>query len=348
MASLTRVLASPLRSLGLGAAVAPSSSSGSTSGPSGLKGAFHVPRLAGKIRHCVLGGSGIAGGGLLEFEWRKAKAVLPLAVIYVAKIMLSNLSFAYAVYPIYILSRFAIIPLILVLTTFMNRETHSTSILTASLAAALSLEMASSRPGRVTWEAIVAGIASSIFAALYPVLIERTQRSLTSSLIPEGDLPSSSAQDSSSYDNPYRSNLFDDQSGTKEESRAYWQLLHYTSLLSLVILGALELISGEPFEIRHNCYFMDVPWFWFLILMSSLGAWSVFFATPLLIKATGPLSATFLSVPRGALQLVVLSSGKMPAHSWIGVSFCWAASLWFAAVRRYEGRILERIRLEGR
>ncbi|KAL9078827.1 MAG: hypothetical protein Q9157_002268 [Trypethelium eluteriae] len=92
-AALTRALSRPLRSLGLSAAIAPYHHN-SPSSSSGLRTAFHLPRLLTRIRQFTLENSGIAGGGLLEFEWRTAKQVLPLAVIFVAKIVLSNISFA--------------------------------------------------------------------------------------------------------------------------------------------------------------------------------------------------------------------------------------------------------------
>lgn len=37
---------------------------------------------------------GIAGGGLFEFDYHIAKQLLPLAIIFVAKVLLSNYSYA--------------------------------------------------------------------------------------------------------------------------------------------------------------------------------------------------------------------------------------------------------------
>ena len=90
MASLTRALSRPLRSLGLSASIAPSRNNPSTPTSTGLR----IPRLITWTRQSLFGASGIAGGGLLEFDWRTAKQVLPLAIIFVAKVVLSNLSFA--------------------------------------------------------------------------------------------------------------------------------------------------------------------------------------------------------------------------------------------------------------
>ena len=84
MASLTRLVSRHLRMLGLSAAIAPSHPSSSNT----AKASLHVSRLG---RHSL---AGIAGGGLLEFDWRVARQVLPLALVYVAKVVLSNLSFA--------------------------------------------------------------------------------------------------------------------------------------------------------------------------------------------------------------------------------------------------------------
>jgi len=91
--SLTRGLGSPLRKLGLGAAVAP----GYPVAPPG--GAFRSPakqqgNILRFIRWMTNGSGGIAGGGLFEFDWHVAKQVLPLAVVFCFKVILSNFSFA--------------------------------------------------------------------------------------------------------------------------------------------------------------------------------------------------------------------------------------------------------------
>lgn len=134
----------------------------------------------------------------------------------------------------------------------------------------------------------------------------------------------------------------------REETRAYYRTLHYTSLLSLIILTPILLLSGDISSIFRNIPFLDVPFFWLMIWCGALGSFAVFVSTLLLVKATSPLTTTFIAVPRGAVQLVLLSAFKMPAHSWVGVALCWVASLWFMVARREEGRVLERLRLEGR
>jgi hypothetical protein len=90
--SLTRGLAKPLRSLGFGAAIAPAY----PSAPQG--GAFRNQSKPSSIlrfgRWLTSGSGGIAGGGLFEFDRKIAMKVLPLAIVFVAKVLLSNISFA--------------------------------------------------------------------------------------------------------------------------------------------------------------------------------------------------------------------------------------------------------------
>lgn len=74
--------------MGFGATVAPSSPvTGALWGRRGKRSLF--------LAHLFDGLGGIAGGGILEFEFRVVKRVFPLAVVFVAKVLLSNYSFAY-------------------------------------------------------------------------------------------------------------------------------------------------------------------------------------------------------------------------------------------------------------
>ncbi|KAJ4381578.1 hypothetical protein N0V86_002942 [Didymella sp. IMI 355093] len=331
--SLTRGLGSPLRRLGLGAAVAPAI----PVAPQG--GAFrNVSTKSGSakfLRWLSNGSGGIAGGGLFEFDYSIAKQVLPLAVVFVVKVLLSNFSFAYAPLPVYQLARIGVTPLSLIFSCILQKDSISGSTLSAALIATLNLLFATLRSNvRVTWESIVAGVFSSLFAALYPILLLRTYRTLLAGLVPQGDVLSGYPSRSSEDD------------GNREETRAYYRTLHYTSALAIALLTPIVLLSGELGNIYHNIPFLDVPFFWLMICCGAIGSWAVFSSTLMLVKATSPLSATFVNVPRSGVQLMLLSMFKMPAHSWVGVSLCWASSVWYVVTKRKESRT--RVRLEGR
>ncbi|KAF2277158.1 uncharacterized protein EI97DRAFT_397138 [Westerdykella ornata] len=335
--SLTRGLGGPLRRWGFGAAVAPAYASA----PAG--GAYRQPNRKPSARQVgrwlVSGTGGIAGGGLFEFETKVAKQVLPLAIVFVARVLLSNVSFAYADLSVYQLARIGVTPFACILSCVLQKENHSPSTLSAALIATLNLLFAAIRTNvRVTPDSIVAGVFSSIFVALYPIFLLRTYRTLVAGLVPQGDL----------LTNYYSVDGCNPDISNREETRAYYRVLHYTSLLSILLLTPMVLISGELPDILRNIYFLDVPFFWFMVLCGALGSFAVLVSTLLLVKATSPLTFTFLAVPRGALQLMLLSRFRMPAHSWVGVALCVVSSLWFAVARREEGRVAGRLRLEGR
>ncbi|KAH0391463.1 hypothetical protein KCU89_g14492, partial [Aureobasidium melanogenum] len=107
-AALTRGLAGPLRTIGLGHMVAPSQAYNKGNRPTRYTGGLKTKSVFSNISHWFLHGSGgIAGGGLFEYQRNTAKHVFPAAVVFLGKTVLSNISFAYAVMPMYMISRIA-------------------------------------------------------------------------------------------------------------------------------------------------------------------------------------------------------------------------------------------------
>jgi hypothetical protein len=192
----------------------------------------------------------------------------------------------------------------------------------------------------VTWEAIVAGVFSMLFISLYPILLQRTHKQLIAAQVKAGDVLTSFS--------PATSSRAVIESGSKQSTRAYYQLLHYTSLLSLAILSPCVIVSGELTRIFHNCYFLDVLWFWFICIVGGFAAFLVFATSLAVVRATSPLTAVFISIPRTAVQIILFSNARLPVHAWVGIALCWAGSAWYALVRREEGRMWEKRRLEGR
>ncbi|KAI9054266.1 hypothetical protein LZ554_001434 [Drepanopeziza brunnea f. sp. 'monogermtubi'] len=334
-AYITRWVSPWLTTAGLSGGIAPSRPLPSPSSP-GFRGLGKNPGFLASVgRWASYHTGGIAGGGLFEFDLPVVKTVLPCAIIFVAKVSLSNLSFAYAQLPIYVLARIGIVPLSLVFTYFLGHTPHGVGTISAALTASLTLLVATVRPNvRVTWESIVAGVFSSLFVALYPVQLQRTYKSLVAQLVPQGDLigPFPNASTAADF------------SGTREEARAYWRLIHYTSLLSILIFTPIVILSGEVTNIWRNCYFLDVFFHWLMVVCGGLGSWAVFWSTMALTRATSPLTSTFLFVPRAAFLLPIMAGWKMPAYSWIGIAMCWASCAWFMIGRRKGGKGLERLR----
>jgi hypothetical protein len=333
-AYITRWVSPWLKSAGLSGGIAPSRPLQSS--VAGFRRGKNVESSNSLSRWTAFQTGGIAGGGLFEFDLQVAKTVLPCAVIFVAKVFLSNLSFAYARLQIYVLARIGIVPLALFFTYFLGGTQHSVSTVSSALTAAITLAVAtipqSSIP--VTWESVLAGVFSSIFVALYPVQLQRTYKSLVASLVPQGNLLGTFPS----------SNTSTDFSGFREETRAYWLLLHYTSLLSILVFTPIVILSGELAIIWRNCYTLDIFFHWLMVLCGGTGSWAVFWATLALTRATSPLTTAFLFVPRAAFLLPVIAKFRMPAYTWIGIVMCWASCVWFLIARRKEGRSLERLR----
>jgi hypothetical protein len=334
-AYITRWVSPCLNSSGFSGGVAPSRPLQSPSA-AGFRGGKDAGFWDHVSRWTAYKTGGIAGGGLFEFDLQIAKLVLPCAVIFVAKVVLSNLSFAYAQLQIYILARIAIVPLALFFTYFLGGTQHSVSTIASALTATLTLAIATvpQTSIQVTWESVASGVFSSIFVALYPVQLQRTYKSLVASLVPQGDLLGSFPS----------SNTSPDFSGSREEARAYWRLLHYTSLLSILIFTPIVILSGELAIIWRNRYILDVFFHWLMVLCSGTGSWAVFWATMALTRATSPLTTAFLFVPRAAFLLPVMARFRMPAYAWVGILMSWMSCAWFLMARRRDGREVGRLR----
>lgn len=242
-----------------------------------------------------------------------ARKTIFLAITYVLKVNLSNISYAHAELPMFVLARIGIVPLTALADSLLKGTRHSIPLLSATLSATLNLLVASCRAHiRVTWDSILAGVISSFCAALFPVLCFSTYQNL-SAPSPER------ARDPTS-------------------ARTTYTLLHHVSLLAILLSLPLVLLSGELPNIARNCYFLDRPWHWFMMLCGSLGTFCVFTGTVLLVLATSPLTTNFLTIPSYAFLIPVLAKFRMPMYSWVGIALAFASSGWFVWVRRRESR----------
>ncbi|KAF2830089.1 hypothetical protein CC86DRAFT_367963 [Ophiobolus disseminans] len=313
--AITRWLASPLKGMGFGAAVAPHGSlTGALRGLRGKRSSFMT---------CLFDAlAGIAGGGILGFEFRVAKQVFPLAVVFVAKVLLSNYSFAYTTLPVYQLARIGVVPVAMVFSSTLQKNSYSYTTFSSALIATIYLLVAILQfpRMRVIWESIAAGIISSLFSALYPILLLRTHRAIMTDLIPQG-------------------HMITEEVSYGVETRAYYRTLHYVSFLSIMILTPIVLLSGELPYIYHNIPFLDVPFFLMMIWCGGLGSFAVFSSTLLLVKATSPFTTIFINTPRSAFQLAMINFFKIPKYSWGGILLCWLSSLWYLYIRRSEGQV---------
>jgi hypothetical protein len=147
----------------------------------------------------------------------------------------------------------------------------------------LSLGAASIRPGtRFAVEGFLAGLFSTIFVAAYPILLSKTHRAFvenpTSLMgILNGDALSNR---STIAQGPLMSG------DGKDETRAAWKLLHYVNVISMAFVFFCALVSGEIKDISRNCYFLDVAFFWLMMLGAGAAAWATFVMGFLLVRVS--------------------------------------------------------------
>lgn len=324
LASLTRILSPYIAGAGLAGMVSPTAGSSQSI----LRGTRRQGFLG-----IFTGTGGIAGGGLLEFDLTVARQLLPVTIVFVLKVLFSTLCLGYTQYSRYVQCRIAIVPLSILFSTYVNRSAQSIPVLSATLTATFTLLIATHKSNiRVTWDAVAVGIASSVCVALYPVMLQKAYKAQVAALSPQADLLSDRQGESAT-----------DASGTKEEARASWRVMHYISLMSILIYVPILLISGEIGNIWRNCYFLDAFFHWFMMVCQGLGAWAVFLGTFAMTRATSPLTTTFLFIPRVAFLYPLMCKMHLSAHSWIGVAMCWASVLWFVKAQRRQGRVLNKL-----
>ena len=196
----------------------------------------------------------------------------------------------------------------------------------------LSLAVVSLSPGaRFAIEGFIASVFSTFFVALYPILLSSTYKTFSDRNAPNNSSHLFTADNSSTN----HSGVFMSGDGN-DATRSAWKLLHYTNLLSIIFLLPCALISGELRGISRNCYFLDVTYFWLLMLGAGAAAWATFITGFLLVRASTPLTMVVTTYPRSALQTVLLIRANLPTWSWVGVLMTWGAAVWYGVGRRRE------------
>lgn len=152
----------------------------------------------------------------------------------------------------------------------------------------LSLGMACLRPGnRFAIEGFLAGIFSAIFIAAYPVLLSQTYKSLLSGS--EGGVLSGDLLEVA----------VDMEVDRKDEARTAWKMLHYVNVLSVFLVLPWILLAGEWGDISRNCYILDVPWFWLMVLASGSSACGAYVGGFLLVRVCLSPPFSLFIVPGG-------------------------------------------------
>ena len=163
------------------------------------------------------------------------------------------------------------------------------------------------------------GIASSVFAALFPVLLLRTQQSfgnalkLQRQLVNEPDLEPIDIVEAGP---------------TQDALHVFWLTLRLTAVVSTILLIPTLLLSGELQDMYYNCYVLDIKILWCLFAASGILSGMALILTLLLCRLVAPVMTTIFLLPGSGLQLVILNSFSLMLNVWIDVAMCWLASVY--------------------
>lgn len=228
--------------------------------------------------------------------------------------------------PTYILLRISIIPWSILLTPIVDRTPHSLLSIWSAFLAGFSLLLASIPSERqFTLGNTILGVLSSMFVALFPVLLLRTYDTF-------GD---------STFQRPIASG-FDPESGNsadqpkQDELRVFWLVIRLTVWISTALLAVVLLFSGELLDIFSNCYVLDMKILWCLIWGSGMLTGTVIILTLMLARRTSAAVATFLFVPESGLGILILNRFSITLSNWTDIIMCWFSSVCFMVERGKE------------
>lgn len=115
----------------------------------------------------------------------------------------------------------------------------------------------------------------------------------------------------------------------QQECSNFWSILRHVSSLSVVLLLAHVLVSGELRSIQENCYVLDVGILRWLLAGGAILNGTVLILMACLVMAASPVTVTFLAAPMNAFQLAIFMYTGFNQYRWVGLCVCWVLGLAF-------------------
>ncbi len=204
--------------------------------------------------------------------------------------------------------------LLLAYDAFSEKQ-RSASYLTSSFIAVLNISLANAKTNiRFPWESFLSATFSSLFGAVFLRVLhsacnirEQPQSHALAGVIPSTPRKSVQAQ-----------------------LLTCWEILYYTTLVSVFALTPAVLLSGEALSIWRNYYFYTDRSFLLLMLGGGALTCGLYVATVLLVQASGPVFAAFVPAFQIAVQLLWFHrvSGLAHVRVVVGALSC----IWFWVV----------------
>lgn len=320
-AGLTQFFSRFLCAAGLFAAVAPSHpmrTQAHRAGKSSLKADIQ--------EGLCIGSGAIAGGGLFEFEYHVVKQVLPLACLLVGELILKTYLTTSLGVADYVMARIGSVPAALVLARTLNGHRYSISSNFSATTATVFLGLAAYRtPNGLDLSKLLVGLLSSVLTALSLLQMLRTYQHLLSSLIVPGESLAGSSHQG-------------DASGTPQENRAFYRLLHYASMLRILLYLPVVIASGELPHLSRHSALLEVYVRFSTVIPAMMASTVSLVATFAVVRATSPLTAAVIEIPEATLLLCIGCGFNMAAGPWLSLAVCWLNCLCYVVARAKNSR----------
>lgn len=234
-----------------------------------------------------------------DFDRPTARQVLPLSILYVLLLSLTNLCLRHVEVSFYQLVKSLAIVFNIVVQWLVLDIASSERVLMACGLVTLGFALGTIGEVRFSWLGLAAGVASSLVQAFYNVHIKKALPAVQGST---------------------------------------WRLQNYNTALSVVILFPAVVFSGEMRGVLNSPDTWE-PSNWWGLMGSGVVGYLINIAIFLQIKYTSPLTATVSATAKAAVQTfgaVLIYKNPISTLNLWGLCISLAGSAWYAKIKHTE------------
>jgi GDP-fucose transporter C1 len=235
-----------------------------------------------------------------KLQYNIANQVLPLTLVYVTMICLSNLCLQYVQASFYQVARAMHIIFNVILSYFILGTTTNANSLACCGVVILGYIVGAVGMMDFTWLGLAFGVAASLFTALHSIYVKKKLAVVNND---------------------------------------EWSLLIYNTTISVIILPPVFYLSGEWSEMFSKVTYWDDQKFWALMILAGLLGFLINIASFLQIKHTSPLTHMISGTRKGCLQTVLamwIFGNDVSAMELWGTFICITGTALYSLVRYFD------------
>eukprot|EP01126_Amoeba_proteus_P056273 TRINITY_DN7055_c0_g1_i6.p1 TRINITY_DN7055_c0_g1~~TRINITY_DN7055_c0_g1_i6.p1 ORF type:complete len:303 (-),score=36.14 TRINITY_DN7055_c0_g1_i6:105-1013(-) len=232
----------------------------------------------------------------VEWNWGIARSIFPLSLVWVCNMVTTNVALNYTEVTFFQLVRGLTIVWSIVLQqiNFPDMEVSMKTKFACSVVV-FGFVMGSVGEVNFNWVGWSFGVASSIFASFYGILVKKSLAHVNGSM---------------------------------------WRLMIYTTSFSVLLFLPLLFLSGEISFFDNSTFFsLLTPTVMWAILASGVVGYVINIATFLQLKMTTPLSSVISGSVKGVLQTLlgwVVWRNEISDLNGLGIAFTMVGSTWYS------------------